>query len=80
MSSPENLREQILDLVRQYHQAKFAHKTFDPEKDLVHCGGITDGDENDLGERMNTFHLSPFTNMYKPSTLNSILDSTALFY
>jgi hypothetical protein len=26
---------------------------------LLLCGGIEDGDENDWGERMNTFYLSP---------------------
>jgi hypothetical protein len=33
MATPEAIRTQILDLVRQYQQAKFAHKTFDPDKD-----------------------------------------------
>ncbi|MGA2333407.1 MAG: lipopolysaccharide biosynthesis protein RfbH [Syntrophales bacterium] len=36
MPAPEDIRTQILDLVRQYHQAKFAPKAFDPDKDLVH--------------------------------------------
>ena len=39
MPSPENIRVQILDLVKQYHQTKFAPITFDPDKDLVHCAG-----------------------------------------
>ncbi len=39
MPSPETIRTQILDLVRQYHQAKFAPKAFDPDKDLVHYAG-----------------------------------------
>lgn len=39
MPSPENIRAKILDLVRQYHQAKFAPKAFDPDKDLVHYAG-----------------------------------------
>ena len=39
MPSPENIRVQILDLVKQYHQAKFAHKIFDPEKDMIHYAG-----------------------------------------
>ena len=39
-SAPELIRTQILDLVRQYHQAKFADKSFDPDKDLVHYAGI----------------------------------------
>jgi hypothetical protein len=36
MSKADNLRTQILDLVKEYHTAKFAPKTFDPDKDLVH--------------------------------------------
>ena len=32
-------RKQILDLVRQYYQEKFAPKTFDPSNDLVHYAG-----------------------------------------
>ena len=40
MTSPEAIHTQILDLVRQYHQAKFADKPFDPDKDLVHYSGI----------------------------------------
>ena len=32
-------RKQILDLVRQYYQEKFAPKTFDPSSDLVHYAG-----------------------------------------
>ena len=39
MTSSEAIRTQIIDLVRQYHQAKFAHKTFNPDKDLVHYAG-----------------------------------------
>jgi len=39
MTTPENIRAKILDLVRQYHQAKFAPKAFDPDKDLVHYAG-----------------------------------------
>ena len=45
-STPEAIRTQILDLVGQYHQAKFAHKTFDPDKDLVHYAGrVFDAEE-----------------------------------
>ena len=44
--APELIRTQILDLVRQYHQAKFADKSFDPEKDLVHYAGrVFDAEE-----------------------------------
>ena len=39
MSSPDDLREQILGLVRQYHDAKFAQKNFDPSRDRVHYAG-----------------------------------------
>jgi len=46
MPSPETIRAQILDLVRQYHQAKFAPKAFDPDKDLVHYAGrVFDAEE-----------------------------------
>ena len=46
MSSPENIRAKILDLVRQYHQEKFPPKSFDPEKDLVHYAGrVFDSEE-----------------------------------
>lgn len=46
MPAPEDIRSQILDLVRQYHHAKFASKTFDPEKDLVHYAGrVFDAEE-----------------------------------
>jgi len=38
-SSPEAIRTQILDLVKEYHTAKFTPKAFDPEKDLVHYAG-----------------------------------------
>jgi CDP-6-deoxy-D-xylo-4-hexulose-3-dehydrase len=33
------LREKILNLVRQYYQEKFAEKTFDPTRDMVHYAG-----------------------------------------
>ena len=46
MSSPEAIRAQILDLVKEYHTAKFAAKTFDPDKDLVHYAGrVFDAEE-----------------------------------
>ena len=42
----ENLREQILNLVRQYYQAKFANKSFDPSRDLIHYAGrVFDAEE-----------------------------------
>jgi len=45
-STPEAIRSQILDLVRQYHTAKFAPKVFDPDKDLVHYAGrVFDAEE-----------------------------------
>ncbi|MCX5814630.1 MAG: lipopolysaccharide biosynthesis protein RfbH [Proteobacteria bacterium] len=44
--APETIRTRILDLVRQYHQAKFADKSFDPDKDLVHYAGrVFDAEE-----------------------------------
>ena len=39
MSSAEDIRAQILALVRQYHQVKFAPKAFSPGRDLIHCAG-----------------------------------------
>ena len=46
MSTPEAIRTQILDLVKEYYAAKFAPKTFDPEKDLVHYAGrVFDAEE-----------------------------------
>jgi CDP-6-deoxy-D-xylo-4-hexulose-3-dehydrase len=39
MPNAADLREQILNLVRQYHGAKFAGKTFDPSRDTVHYAG-----------------------------------------
>ena len=43
---PEDIRSQILDLVKEYHAAKFAPKTFDPDKDLVHYAGrVFDAEE-----------------------------------
>jgi hypothetical protein len=46
MPSPENIRAKILDLVKQYYQEKFAPKSFDPEKDLIHYAGrVFDAEE-----------------------------------
>jgi CDP-6-deoxy-D-xylo-4-hexulose-3-dehydrase len=46
MSIADNLRAQILTLVKEYHQSKFASKTFDPDKDLVHYSGrVFDAEE-----------------------------------
>jgi hypothetical protein len=46
MTSPEAIRTQILALVKAYHAAKFAPKTFDPDKDLVHYAGrVFDAEE-----------------------------------
>jgi len=46
MSSPEAIRTQILALVKEYHTAKFAPKTFDPDKDMVHYAGrVFDAEE-----------------------------------
>jgi CDP-6-deoxy-D-xylo-4-hexulose-3-dehydrase len=46
MSIADNLRAQILTLVKEYHTAKFAPKTFDPDKDLVqYAGRVFDAEE-----------------------------------
>jgi len=46
MTTPESIRAKILDLVKEYHTAKFAHKSFDSEKDLVHYAGrVFDAEE-----------------------------------
>jgi CDP-6-deoxy-D-xylo-4-hexulose-3-dehydrase len=39
MSNPDELRTQILDLVRKYYQQKFAPKPFTPGKDMIHYAG-----------------------------------------
>jgi CDP-6-deoxy-D-xylo-4-hexulose-3-dehydrase len=39
MSSPENIRTQIFDLIKEYCEVKFAHKPFDPKKDVIHYAG-----------------------------------------
>ncbi len=36
---PPQLRRQILKLVRDYYQATFAHRRFNPQKDLIHYAG-----------------------------------------
>ena len=43
----DNTREQILALVKQYHQEKFGAREFDPSRDLVHYAGRV-FDENEL--------------------------------
>jgi len=46
MTNPESIRTQILSLVKEYHKSKFAPKSFDSEKDLVHYAGrVFDADE-----------------------------------
>jgi CDP-6-deoxy-D-xylo-4-hexulose-3-dehydrase len=46
MSDASPLREQILNCVRQYYGEKFAGKTFDPSRDLVHYAGrVFDAEE-----------------------------------
>ncbi len=45
MSSPENIRVQILDLVKQYYQEKFSLKTSDHSRDIVHYAGRVFDDE-----------------------------------
>jgi CDP-6-deoxy-D-xylo-4-hexulose-3-dehydrase len=46
MDDAAALREQILDLVRRYYEAKFSSKSFDSSRDLVHYAGrVFDGEE-----------------------------------
>ena len=46
MLNPDDLREQILKLVRRYYEVKFAGKTFDLSRDLVHYAGrVFDAEE-----------------------------------
>jgi len=46
MTTPESIRAQILALVKDYYKEKYAAKTFDPEKDLVHYAGrVFDAEE-----------------------------------
>ena len=39
MSKTEEIRKQILELVGQYHEAKFGQRSFTPGQDLVHYAG-----------------------------------------
>jgi len=39
MSRANELRQEILDLVRQYSREKFAKKPFDPQHSLLHYAG-----------------------------------------
>ena len=42
----DSTREQILNLVKQYHQEKFSNSSFDPARDLVHYAGrVFDAEE-----------------------------------
>ncbi|HEY9295569.1 MAG TPA: DegT/DnrJ/EryC1/StrS family aminotransferase, partial [Phormidium sp.] len=44
--NPEDLRQQILELTRQYYQAKWPEKTFQPDKDTVPVSGkVFDAEE-----------------------------------
>ncbi len=45
MSTADAIRDQIAALVRQYYQARFADRTFNPQTDLVHYGGRVFDDE-----------------------------------
>jgi len=46
MTTPEAIRSQILALVKEYHETKFANKSFDPDKDPVHYAGrVFDAEE-----------------------------------
>jgi len=46
MKNSEDIRSEILALVKKYHQAKFAPRTFDPGKDMVHYAGrVFDAEE-----------------------------------
>lgn len=60
MSSPEAIRAQVLDLVKQYYEARFARKEFDVNKDLVHYAGrVFDADEiSHLVEACLDFYLT----------------------
>ncbi len=45
-STPEDVRAQILALVKEYHGAKFATKHFEPDKDMIHYAGrVFDAEE-----------------------------------
>jgi CDP-6-deoxy-D-xylo-4-hexulose-3-dehydrase len=45
VSTAKVLREQIASLVRQYYQAQFSNRTFNPEVDLAHYAGRVFDDE-----------------------------------
>ena len=46
MSDAPELREQILNLVQRYYQARFGNRSFDPERDRVHYAGrVFDAEE-----------------------------------
>jgi CDP-6-deoxy-D-xylo-4-hexulose-3-dehydrase len=45
MKNSEDIRSEILALVKEYHQVKFSPKIFDPGKDLVHYAGRVFGAE-----------------------------------
>jgi len=46
MTEAENIREQILRLVKRYYQEKFSEKSFDPNRDIIHYAGrVFDSDE-----------------------------------
>lgn len=46
MAKPETIRTQILDLVKEYHKAMFAPKSFNPGEDLVqYAGRVFDAEE-----------------------------------
>ena len=46
MSTGKILREQIAALVRQYYQAQFSNRTFNPATDLTHYAGrVFDAEE-----------------------------------
>jgi CDP-4-dehydro-6-deoxyglucose reductase, E1 len=46
MPSAEDIRREIIGLVKQYHQVRFTDKTFDPGKDTIHYAGrVFDAEE-----------------------------------
>ena len=40
-SAPEDIRKQILVLVKEDYQTKFTPKIFNPDKDLIRDAGLT---------------------------------------
>src|SRR5512136_710446 len=64
MPNAADLREQILNLVRQYYQVKFAGKTFDSSRDTVHYAGrvFDDAELGNLVDASLDFFLT--TNRY----------------